>query len=372
MTEKVKTPEEIEKLIIEEDLLGEKTEKRDCLPNLLKFLKSNIKRNYYFLKNGGKYQEIWEHYAKYFESKNRFIESKIILENLYNELTISQIKNKKYVHKGMPLVWLRDICARHQQPWSAQRYMLLTIIEDSIATSGDINPNKTGSYFRAVWYHGIKDDYFWKFSDKANQIYLKSKKKYMFPERILLELNSWFSIEYPNISEIDSFLINKVFMKYWYNSFDSNKKGFSKEFEDFCAYLLYCIPGFEVLERYKTGDYHYDALVRIKCNPKDFRNDFGNYIISESKYWSSPITTQEIAYFASKMVFSDIKAGIIFSKNGITGKKKNRYAALTLIKSYYKNGRIIMVIDENDIKEIFNAGNLLKILQKKYETARFT
>ena len=368
---KIKTPQEILKIIKDTDLLGTKTEKRNCLPDLIKFLKANIQGSYYYSNVGGSYQEIWQNIAKIFENLSRFIEAKIIYETLYEELTIAQIKENKHVHKGMPLVWLRDIYVKRKNPWSAQRYILLTIIEDSISFNGEILPNKSGAYHRSVWYHGIPDDIFWKFSKKAYKLYLSDNVKYMFPERILLELKEFFSIAYPSVDEIDSFLVNRFFLKYWYEVLQL-KENCSKEFEDFCAYLLSCLPGFEVVERYQTGDYHFDLLVRNKSNPLDFRADFGNYIITESKFWSEPITPEVISYFATKMVFHDIKAGIIFSKNDITGGKRNKFATLTLIKSYYKNSRIIMIINEKDLKKIFSGINIIKILQEKYEITRFT
>lgn len=60
----------------------------------------------------------------------------------------------------MPIAWMRGYCIQLNQPWLAQRYRLLTIIEDAIASEGNIGPNSVGSYFRAVWYHNIEDAVF--------------------------------------------------------------------------------------------------------------------------------------------------------------------------------------------------------------------
>lgn len=372
MENNLKNAEELKEIINDRDMLGLKIEQRDCLPKILNFLKSNINQKRYVEDKIVEYAELWQWVGKIFEKQGRIYEAKAIFESLYDELTIAQIKEKRYIHKGMPLVWIRDYANSLNQPWLSQRYMLLTIIEDSIATSGNIDPNKSGSYFRGVWYHNMGDTEFKKFSSEAFNIFQKNSNLGRFPEWILFNLINNLSIEYPSYREIDIFPLNRPFAKYWYDNIcaEDNKKG--SPFEDFCAFLLSCMPGFEVETRFKTSDYHFDALIRNKTNTEDYRSDLGVYIISESKNWSVPISPQEIAYFASKLLFHDIKAGIIFSQEGLTGKSINKHAALTLIKSFYKVGRIIMVITKEDIKNIIKKSNMINLLQSKYEESRFT
>ena len=132
------------------------------------------------------------------------------------------------------------------------------------------------------------------------------------------------------------------------------------------------MPGFEVKRRISTRDYHYDILIRNKSFAKDFRQDFGNYIAAECKNWSKMIGVQEIAYFTSKLVFQDIKSGIIFSQKGLSGKGEYKEATLTVLKSFYKTGNIIMIINKKDIYETIKNRNFINILQTKYEEARFS
>ncbi|MFA5014971.1 MAG: hypothetical protein WC549_05465 [Actinomycetota bacterium] len=372
----IKTANEIFEIINADDLLGEKIEKRDCIASVIDFLKSEIPRNAYINDKDAQYQKLWEKIGKWFEKRGRIHEAKIIFESLYNELTISQIENNNYIHKGMPLVWLCDYSYYHfKQPWLAQIYILLTIIEDSIATAGNINPNSTGSYYRAVWIYNIKDEYFKMLEKKAFEIYNSNNELGIFPEWILNNFENIIPVKFPSKNEIDICVLNTQFSKYWLKKIkliprDDKNKG--KIFEDFCSYLLSCIPGFEIEKRFETKDYHFDLLIRNKSNANDFRDNFGNYLIAECKNWSDPIGTQEIAYFVSKLIFHDIKAGFIFSKEGITGKNKNTNATLILIKSFYKIGRFIMLITEKDIKNIISGKNFISVLQAKYEESRFT
>lgn len=362
LKKKMKTAKEILSKIYSLDLLGEKDEKRDCIVYVLDFLKKEIPRYVYVSDKDASYQKTWEDVGKWFEKNNRIHEAKIIFETLYVELVASQIENNCYIHKGMPLVWLCDYSNKFGQTALAQRYLLLTIIEDSIASVGKINPNTTGSYFRAVWLFGIKHDLFDLFQKKTYEVFIQNKEMGKFPEWILNNLEDMISIKYPSREEIDIFTINLLLAKIWFKNINSKEKKEGKDFENFCAYLISCIPGFEIDKRFTAQDYHFDLLIRNKSFTSDFRTSFGNYLIAECKNWSSSIGTQEVSYFVSKLVFHDIKAGFIFSQKGVTGEKKNKDAALVLIKSFYKIGKIIMIIDQKDINKIISGGNFISML----------
>ncbi|RJP65943.1 MAG: hypothetical protein C4532_17105 [Candidatus Abyssobacteria bacterium SURF_17] len=361
----MKSPEEISKQI--EVLL----QKRDCLSEVLSALLSEIPREIYTKIEAAPYFALWQTTAKWFEENGRFFEANSVFEALYQELNEAQKETSLRIHKGMPLVWLSDNYLRLEQPWHAQRFLLLTIIEDAIANNGLVNPNTTGSYHRAVWYFGMADELFRKYAKEAHELYLQDQDLGKFPEWILLYLSAHIAMKYPIYHELDSYPLNRSFAKYWFGKLCSSGKNLGRPFEDFCALLLSCIPGFEVKMRASTQDYHFDALVRNKSISADFRKDFGNYLATESKNWEKPVQPDVIAYFASRLVFHDMKSGILFSKNGITGERDNRNAALTLIKSFYKIGRIIMVVNEEDIQEIIQGRNLINLLQEKYEQTRF-
>jgi hypothetical protein len=69
-----------------------------------------------------------------------------------------EIQTRQHVMKGMPLVWISD-CHRHVvRPSVAKRFIMLTLIEDAIASGGKISPDKHGSYFRAAWIFGLTHD----------------------------------------------------------------------------------------------------------------------------------------------------------------------------------------------------------------------
>jgi hypothetical protein len=142
------------------------------------------------------------------------------------------------------------------------------------------------------------------------------------------------------------------------------------------AYLLGCIPGFEVVLNIPTGDSQVDALVRNRGPRYDFREDLGAYMVVECKDWSKPVTSKEVGWFVNKMVTQECKAGILFSSSGITGDGPRndaevRYAALTLLKAHQRAGTIVMILDRADFQKASEGVNLIRLLQEAYEQVRF-
>jgi hypothetical protein len=64
------------------------------------------------------------------------------------------------------------------------------------------------------------------------------------------------------------------------------------------------------------------------------------------------------------------KFGILFSKNGISGAFDAKYAELEQIKVFQDRGMVIVVVDENDLKQIAAGENFITMLRAKYERVR--
>ena len=373
----MRTATELLQRISNDDLLGLKSDKRNCLTGVLDFLRSNIPRKVYARNKRDEYISIWQWVGDVFQKQNRFHEANAVFGSLYQELTSAQIEGYCYIPKGTPLVLIHDNRVKLNQPWLAHRFMIYTIIEDAISFRGKINPNKVGSYSRAVSFHNINDRIFNLLAKKAYGIYTSNRYMGKFPEWVFLNLmettiGSCIPVRYPSNDEKEISPINQPFARFWFDKILSEKRKRGSSLEDFSAYLLWCMPGFEVQRRVPAQDSHFDALVRNKSNASDFRSDLGNYILSESKNWSNPIGPQEIAYFAAKLLFHDVRSGVIFSQKGITGEGEAKNAALTLLKSFYKIGRIIMIINKKDINEAVERRGLVSLFQSKYESTKFT
>ena len=71
-----------------------------------------------------------------------------------------QEENGKWIHKGMPLVWLRDFSMLLGYRVIAKRYAMLTLCEDVIRDYKEkrsLDKKEGGIYFRLAYYHGMSD-----------------------------------------------------------------------------------------------------------------------------------------------------------------------------------------------------------------------
>lgn len=361
-------PEDLNKLLSSD---------RDSLPKALEYLEKNTPAKEF---ENPKSNEVfhWETTGLFYMNNNMPYQAIGIFEKLYEKICLVEKEKNKLIHKGMPLVWIRDCHWRLEHPALAQRFILLTLIEDSIEWKGQIDVNKTGIYHRLCWEHGFTHTSFIDLSRRAYNEYNNDPKLGIFPERILQKLQGQFLPTYPSAKEADLYIINPVYSQELLERIKqpsrSNIDG--KELEHFASYMLGSIPGFEIELRKQTKDYHFDGFIRNRGPRWDFRSDLGNYVLVECKDWEKPAGVDTISYFAHKLQLHDCRAGILFSKTGITGESENkkddpRYGALTLLKSYHHAGRIIMVLNENDFKEAAEGKNLIQILQSKYEQVRF-
>jgi len=351
-------------------ILGE----REALSKAINWMESNI--------NSSAFEDsscdgvmIWENVGLYFRNKNRFFDTILVFQKLYEHMCKAELKNGNWIHKGMPLVWIRDCHKVLGHRWLNIRYLILTLIEDAIRERGNITPGKGGIYHRFCWEEGYSDKYFRELSKNSYSIYNSSKELGIFPEYIFLQLKIDYLKCSATIHEADNYEVNKIFAEYLLKKIE--KEGVDKTgklLETFASYILGCIPGFQVEERKKTKEYHFDGFLRVKGDYLDFRSDLGFYILVECKDWNKPIGVEEIGYFAHKLSTHDCNAGIIFSKLGTTGefsKKDYLYGVRTISKSYHHLGRVIMILKFDDFKKAAKGENLIGILREKYENVRF-
>src|SRR5438132_976294 len=102
-------------------------------------------------------QRAWELTGMHLSRSRRLYEAIAVFEKLYDRLLDQQTVTRKRMHKGMPLVWIRDCHVNLGHTALAKRFIMLTLIEDAIAGDGTIDPDNTGVYFRLAWYHGMSD-----------------------------------------------------------------------------------------------------------------------------------------------------------------------------------------------------------------------
>ena len=320
-----------------------------------------------FYKSDGEAVFSWDIVGMWFATQNRFHEALSIHLELYSLLCAAQ-SGHRWIHKGQPLVRIRDWHLRLGHPWHEERYLLLTLIEDAIATKGSIDPATFGSYHRFRWEHGRSDAEFNDIAKQSWENFCDNPDLHEFPEEILDRLGSNLSRRAAASAEADLYEINIEYASALL------KRAAQKDWralERLAAYELSCIAGFGVERQKQTSASIFDVLIRIRGQYVDFRKELGIYVIGECKDWEKPVGTESIAYLAQNLTFHECTAGILFSWSGISGSDDMKFAALTVLRAYHHMGRFILVLDNKDFEQVALGRPLQEVLREKYEEVRF-
>jgi hypothetical protein len=266
-------------------------------------------------------------------------------------------------HKGTPLVRISEIHAFMGHPLLAKRYLMLTLCEDAISTGGKIPIDNTGSYFRAVWQHGISDEDFHRYANDAWTASNPDTEAMRFPEWALQELDQNWMTEYASTVEASLYLVNTAYCGWLLSKLGT---GDGKALERLAHYLLNCIPGFRAKMRMRTHSTDYDVYCAIEGPMYDFRSELGRYFICECKDWKSPADVTAILKFSSILRAAKCRFGVIFSRYGITGQGDLENAKRELLK-LKEGGIIVLIITECDLQELAKGANFFSMVRDQYE-----
>ncbi len=309
----------------------------------------------------------WDMIGMAFAALGRFYEAISVHNELYHLMCKAQDKHG-WIHKGLPLVRLRDSHRSLGHPWHEERYLLLTLVEDAIRDKGQIVPEQGGIYHRFRWEDGRADSEFREISESCWDQFSQNSNLREFPEEIIGRLGYNLVKRAAAQNETDLYEINEVYASCLY---EKAAKGDWKALETLAAYELSCIPGFQVEVQRRTLASVFDAFIRLRGNYVDFRRELGAYMLGECKDWTKSVGPDVIAYLAQNLLFNECTAGVLFSWNGITGTDEMKFAALTVLRAYHHSGRIILVLDKDDFRKASNGEPLQEILRTKYEQVRF-
>ena len=315
----------------------------------------------------GKNQRAWELVGYFYLNLGRWHEALAIFDALYNHMLMGQTTKGKRSHKGVALVNMSECYKSLGYPALAKRYLMLTLCEDAITSKGIIQPNPSGIYFRLVWFQGISHEQFNRYSQRIYQLYKKHPKEGWFPESILQELDQDWMVEVPSPQEALIFRANDVYIK---NILSNLGEGTGKNLEKLSAYLLSCMPGCKTYTRVKTQSSDLDVVCSLEGFDIDFRSELGRYFVCECKDWEKPADVTTLAKFCRILNSTKSKFGIIFSRQGISGKGITKFAEREQLKVFQDRGMVIIVVDQNDLEKVANGENFITMLRNKYKRIR--
>lgn len=126
--------------------------------------------------------------------------------------------------------------------------------------------------------------------------------------------------------------------------------------EHLAAYLFLLIPGLAPVRNVATEDRssEHDLVVsNLNTVGKLPAEIFGRSFLVECKNWSSKLSVDQVGYFLYRMRLTHCRFGVIFAREGVTGKSDESRAARALIRrAYHEDHSICVVVDKKDLDEL--------------------
>lgn len=176
--------------------------------------------------------------------------------------------------------------------------------------------------------------------------YLENKKESFFPELILLEFEKDWMTEYPSGIEAGMYPANIRLVNYLLNSLGDST---GKRLEQLAEYILFCMPGCRTTRRSETLSTDYDIVCSMSGLETDFRSELGRYFICECKDWEKTADFTCFAKFCRILDSVKYRFGILFSKTGISGENKSKFAEREQLKVFQDRAMVIVVINYDDL-----------------------
>jgi hypothetical protein len=245
---------------------------------------------------------------------------------------------------------------------------MLTLVEDAIRENGLISPETTGTYFRTVWLGGLSDADLKRYAKESDELNKSDASEAFYPEWVLQQLDGEWITQVPTSQESRVFVANPRYIMHLINSLGESA---GNGLELLAEYLVSCMPGCRTARRRKTPSTDYDVVCSVEGVDLDFRSELGRYFVCECKDWASKAADfTTMAKFCRVLDSVKSRFGILFSKNGISGEGKHRWADLEQLKVFQDRGIVIVVIDQKDLEAVADGANFISLLRSKYEAVR--
>lgn len=309
-------------------------------------------------------QKAWELAGLFFWNQRRFHEALSIFFALYLHIASAQ---KAWVHKGMPLVWIAECFEGMGFPVHAKRYLMLTLCEDAIRDKPEVLADNSGIYFRIVWRYGLPEREFLRYANLFSDLAKKSPDMARFPEWLLQQVDQAWMTELPSPAETGNYRVNPLYLGHLLQQLGDRS---GRQLELLAEYVLGCMPGCRTTRRTYSQVSEYDIVCAMEGFDVDFRSELGRYFVCECKDWNAPADFTTMAKFCRMLDSTKARFGILFSKLGISGSGQTKYAEREQLKVFQDRGIVIVVIDEDDIRQILRGDHFVEMLRRKYEAVR--
>lgn len=277
------------------------------------------------------------------------------------------------------LYYIQNAYNPNQKSSAQEQYLIVLPFKDEVIKT------LTGAWYCGKDFPNYK---IWDISDLQEMLeraYEKAQNREQEKIKNLFNLLKDFTNNYYNINIISKIIspLNKEIVKEFYNEFESShsfKKW--KEFENFMEkFIEFYFSGYigklKIQKTSEGGLNRYDAIAPISIGENNsyfldiVKNCFNcRYIIFEAKCYSGQITQNEIWRTSKYLHKSALRSVAII----ITDSKCDKHCKFIQYGLLREQGKLIIVLEKNDIKTIFNAEeNIIdSVLKQKIDELMMT
>jgi hypothetical protein len=140
-----------------------------------------------------------------------------------------------------------------------------------------------------------------------------------------------------------------------------------KAMEDLACYLFETIPGVSISMRNQMNAFDNEEIDVAIWNDKSRYGLFflPNIVLIESKNWTNPVSSIEVAWFCQKLQNRGLDFGILIANNGITGNAADLTAAHNTIATHLFQKRRVIVITRDEINALHTTGEIIDLMKQK-------
>jgi hypothetical protein len=145
-------------------------------------------------------------------------------------------------------------------------------------------------------------------------------------------------------------------------------------FEDLADYMLSGLSCVETRKRnVATATGELDLVCRFKeGETPGFLSAMGDkYFVVECKNWQTPVSSKEVEIFIGKLQKCRSQFGVLFSRNGITG-RTGLDAVGNIEGAWRQHGIVIVVVSEETVRQVVEGFDFYYVLERLYEAVRFS
>jgi hypothetical protein len=135
--------------------------------------------------------------------------------------------------------------------------------------------------------------------------------------------------------------------------------------EALAGMILGGIEGFDVKPPVRAATGELDRIVRNNCTNPQFAH-LGPILLVECKHWNKAAGTDQVGAFIADLQDARAQSGVLLSRNGVSPDGEIR-----LFNYHQRTGGFIIVLSEEDIREVCAGSNLARMIIEKMEAITF-